>query len=116
MIITLHENQYLKLLRYKLWVKNPHCVYCGVETVMPLDIIEMGLDSAPNMATIDHEYSKLNPLRYSAQQKYYLCCNLCNGYRAQLEESKLSIEELRIRSRRGHRNSVPQPIQEIAIK
>lgn len=100
-MFTLHESQYLKLIKYKLWAKDPHCIYCGIETILPDDCNEKGKPAPPNMATIDHKYSRLNPLRNVVKQEYLLCCNLCNNYRGQVEQDKLSIEELQRRSRKG---------------
>lgn len=101
-----------------MWLKNPHCQYCGVETILIDDLNLKGLKTPPNTATIDHKYSRYNPLRNTEKQEYILCCSLCNNYRAQLEEDKIPIEVLRERSRRGVRDGRPQepyeqPAQEI---
>lgn len=115
-LFTLHESQYMKLLKFKLWIKDPHCVYCGVETILPDDCNEKGKPAPPNMATIDHKYSKLNPLRNVVKQEYLLCCNLCNNYRGQIEQDKLSIDELRMRSRKGFRNGKRQQPPPLIVK
>lgn len=101
-IFSLYESQYLRLLKYKLWVKDPHCIFCGVETILSDKKDKVKGKGAPlHMATIDHKYSKLNPLRDIVKQEYQLCCNLCNNYKAQIEEDKLPLEELQKRSRKG---------------
>lgn len=102
-----HNSEYLRYVKLKLWVKDPHCHYCGIETILSHDMPQ-GVTYVPNMATVDHVYSKLNPLRDRVQQKFVLACNLCNNYRARLEEDKLTIEEKWDRSKRGHRDGVPQ--------
>lgn len=100
-VFNLHESQYMKLIKYKLWVKDPRCIYCGIETILPEECNEKGKPAPPHMATIDHKYSRLNPLRDVVKQEYLLCCNLCNNYRGQVEQGKLSLEELQRRSRKG---------------
>lgn len=91
----------MRLLRYKLWVQNPNCIYCGIETILPEDCNEKGKPAPPHMATIDHKYSRLNPLRNVVKQEYLLCCNLCNNYRGRVEQDKLPLEELQKRSQKG---------------
>lgn len=98
------ESQYIRNLRFKMWVKDPFCKYCGVETIQyDSDLIKKGEPVPPHVATIDHKYSRYNPERDRADQEYILCCNLCNNYRAQLEEMKIPLEELRKRSQGGVR-------------
>lgn len=100
------EHYYLKYIRIKLWIKNPYCVYCGIETILPEDHKQKrGVPVPKNVATIDHKYSRYNPMRNIEKQELLLCCNLCNNYRAQIEEEKIPIEELRIRSQRGIRRN-----------
>lgn len=99
------EQFYLRYIRMKMWIDDPHCVYCGMETILPSHAkLQRGEPSPPNLATIDHKYSRYNPQRDIEKQEYFLCCFLCNNYKAQLEEDKVPIEELRERSRRpSHR-------------
>jgi len=104
---ALHNNEYVRYMKLKLWVKDPHCHYCGIETILSHDMPQ-GVSYLPNMATIDHVYSRLNPLRQTQRQKLVLSCNLCNNYRARLEEDKLSVEEKKARSKRGFRDGKPQ--------
>lgn len=98
------EHYYLKYIRIKLWSENPYCVYCGIETILPDDHRQRrGVPVPKNVATIDHKYSRYNPMRNVEKQELLLSCNLCNNYRAQLEEDKIPIEELRTRSQRAIR-------------
>lgn len=107
-MFVLRQQQYLKYIRLKKWVVDPHCKYCGVETILPEHCQEKGKAAPPHMATIDHKYSRFTDMRYSKEQELILCCNLCNNYRAQVEEDKIPIEELRARSKRGWRDGKPQ--------
>jgi hypothetical protein len=100
-----------------MYAENPDCPFCGVRMILPEDIgfdlrrdgrgemrqfIKAELD---NMCTIEHIYSKLNPLRNSPEikdmPKYMICCKKCNNARGRAEEAALGIEVLRQRSTRG---------------
>ncbi len=93
----------LKEIRERLWYKNPHCVYCGVLTVLPssplLHRSKTGVlhKIPPNLATIDHLRSRLDPKRRihkKKEKRYVLACATCNNLRAKDEVSKTKIERL----------------------
>lgn len=101
--------------KLKEWNKDPHCRYCGVETVLE---VKKGEDM-DYLATIDHVYSRLSDKRRSEnnhrEKRRILVCFKCNQYRNDLEISKLPIEELWRRA--GHydqktQNSVDQSPQQ----
>jgi len=110
------STERLKRRRTKLWIQNPHCIYCGVETILPEDV-ERGKPAPPHMATIDHKYSRFHSLRTTPNSpmeiRRVLCCNLCNNYKAQLEADKIPIEILRARSKQGYRDGIRQECPEI---
>jgi len=108
---TSYSKQKIKL--HKL---NPNCAYCGIETILPEDVPNADFHKGimrikivpPNMATIEHIYSKLDPRRkepnLTNEARWILVCTLCNGYKAQLEQDRLSREELWKRSGRKERS------------
>ena len=95
-----------------MWVEDPYCRYCGVETILANGgNVKKGEKTPPHIATIDHKYSRYNPDRDVVKQEYILCCSLCNNYRAQLEEDKIPIEELRRRSQMPSYRTRQKPAQ-----
>ena len=72
-------------IRLRLFRANPHCFWCGC--VVYLDTLQ----DAINLATVDHLYSRLHPLRESEHKHqknvlHVLACRICNQERAQCEE------------------------------
>ncbi len=67
--------------RKRMWLEDPHCENCGILTVLP-EHIKMGKKKRqpPNMATIQHKYHRLHPLRMvrTDDRRTYLWCRSCN--------------------------------------
>ena len=79
-------------------MKHPFCHWCGVE-VKRYKKPDGKLKD--NSATIDHLYSRYNPLRYVQPKNTevtVLACHKCNNERSNEETSSLSKEELHFRS------------------
>lgn len=97
----MHRNSKRK---YKLWAENPHCYWCGRLTIIvKLKPFEK---SPPNLATVDHIRSRLNPERGSDKKvNTVLSCFECNGRRAEKETEGTSLEEIWQRSRRRPKES-----------
>lgn len=85
------SNRKLREFREKLWRIDPHCEKCGVVTILPQNVDgaytdEHGLliiKKVPhNMATIQHIYNRMNPLRRTPlkpnERRLLLWCYRCN--------------------------------------
>lgn len=94
-------NQYLQKQRRKMWDKDPRCENCGVVTVLPEDlpgkISKLGIKQIkvvpPNMATIQHKYSRLHPNRGLApndERVHFLWCTKCNFEENLIQEREFS--------------------------
>ena len=94
--------------RNKLWERDPHCRFCGVETVLPENVPEGPIPD--NMATIEHLDSRNNPDRgkFCGQERTTLACFKCNNDRNKEEVKKIPIEKRREISKRGHRPPMQQ--------
>lgn len=78
----------IKKQRSRLWHIDPHCKNCGVLTILPEHLPDecfknekrSKLKIVPkNMATIQHSYSKLHPLRHAGEHNTHaLWCWKCN--------------------------------------
>ena len=81
--------------KLNLWKKDPHCHYCGVETIVLNQPRIKG--TPPNLATLDHLYSKFDYRRYIPEfnnaERTVLCCFSCNNKRAAFEDKYLTTEE-----------------------
>lgn len=94
---------------YELHHSDPHCHWCGVETITPkaitkrYEIYKLPAKERkkelypPNMATVDHLYSRLNPVRaYYKRTKrdipVVLSCAQCNHERGVEEHRHLTKE------------------------
>lgn len=68
--------------RRNLWLRDPHCYYCGVETIFDFD--RKG-PVPPNFATIDHLRPRHHPLRRepakNGEVRHVLACFKCNNER-----------------------------------
>lgn len=79
--------------RNRLWNINPRCEKCGVVTILPIDVPGACYDEAgllhiknvpDNMATIQHKYDKLHPMRQEnrsakkRERRRFLWCIKCN--------------------------------------
>ena len=91
-------KDYLRRIKIRLWEKDPHCYYCGVLTILPpAGIIKSSSD--PNLATIDHVYSKFNLMRWvksegeDKKNRYVLSCQKCNNERQRREYESLPLIE-----------------------
>lgn len=86
----MNGNNIIKKQRTRMWRANPHCENCGVLTVLPEDCPgwqakgdgSTFLKKVPaNMATIQHKYDKLHPLRNVIrpnERRHFLWCYKCN--------------------------------------
>lgn len=93
--------------RNRLWIENPACYWCGIETIMPP---KNGKGKIPlNTATIDHLRSRYDPLRRTQPEpgevRTVLACSKCNNERSRIETAAQSKEEL-IRRSKMHRKGV----------
>lgn len=72
------------------WKDNPYCQRCGVLTILPQDVpgkinthtgVKQIKKTPDNMATIQHIYDKLHPLRLvdTNDARHLLWCNKCNS-------------------------------------
>lgn len=82
----------LRKKKLKLWYANPHCENCGKLTMLPeqhpnvlrKDDGQMYFkkDTPHNIATIQHKYFRLHPLRHARvhfnERRLYLSCYECN--------------------------------------
>lgn len=72
--------------RSRMHRADPHCFWCGRETVLT------GHINAPNLATIDHLYSRLHPQRRAPRGHdrdvvlHVLACWTCNQARSHAEQ------------------------------
>jgi hypothetical protein len=85
--------------KLNLWNKDPHCFYCGVETVI---IDQPRIKGVPsNLATLDHKYSKFDYRRYlptnGTEERNVLACFRCNNKRAAFEDKLIPSEEKLLR-------------------
>lgn len=95
----------MKKLREELWLRDPHCYYCGIVTIPPERFGHVtGKDVPKNMATLDHKYHIGHPLRnegisryekMSKEEKYVVSCTECNRMKGSVENSVYSLEELK---------------------
>lgn len=82
-----------------MWENNPFCHWCGE----PTELTNCPNGQIPNKAaTIDHLYSKLDPRRWVKRKpgevKKVLACYDCNQRRSIEETSRLTKEEITMRS------------------
>lgn len=82
----------LRKLRRRLWEADPHCVYCGCETVWWVSGTGHA-DKPSNAATLDHVISRLDPRRYQMDHYpssyFVLACDSCNNKRGAREDVTL---------------------------
>lgn len=84
----------------KMWKQDPHCRQCGRLTV--LSVYKNHKAIPDNTATLEHVFSRLNPLRLlktPGVKRRTLLCRACNQTNGLKEQKALGIEELRRRSR-----------------
>jgi len=91
----------LRKQRQHLWNKfDGRCENCGVFTVLPEDVPGyekingvLEINKPPdNMATIQHRYSKVDPMRHiyrRDERRHFLWCNKCNNDHARYVEQPL---------------------------
>jgi hypothetical protein len=84
--------------KIRLWRKNPHCENCGIKTSICFTA-GVGKKTPPNLATIQHKYHKLHPLRNKDHKEriLFLWCYNCNkNYQIEYEKdiSHLNSMEL----------------------
>lgn len=73
-------------MRLRLFRANPVCFWCGCAVVLEADP-----PNRPDLATVDHLYSRWHPERETKHQQqnavlHVLACRICNGERASAEE------------------------------
>jgi hypothetical protein len=88
----------LSNLRKRLYNQNPNCPFCGIKMILPEDV-ELKTKTYPdNLCTIEHIYSKFNPLRQTpntnGERRRIVCCKKCNMIRGREEELSLGVEGL----------------------
>lgn len=90
--------------RERLFVfQRGRCYWCGIQTVL-MSGQSRHKQNPPNMATIDHLYSRLSPDRGKVRgYVHVLACLKCNNERAAVEEASVPREELWRRSGRFYR-------------
>lgn len=103
----------LKKIRDRLWKACPFCVYCGMITILPQNIVK-GRDKfgklryyPDNMTTIDHLRSRYDPKRQihdRNERRYILSCLKCNNERGKEETKKIKIKKLWKLSKRYPQN------------
>lgn len=77
--------------RYRLWLNNPRCHYCGKVTVYKPahHKMEISRDERPRLATIDHIRPRHHPDRQKPPEPgellHVLACNQCNNERDKRE-------------------------------
>jgi hypothetical protein len=88
------NHRRLKRQRYRLWLADPHCCYCGVKTTLPSKHWKGPM--SPNVATIDHLRPRHHPGRLepakNQEVRRVLSCWKCNNERDQRESSELPKE------------------------
>lgn len=88
--------------REKLHAKNPHCHWCNVLTVLqPPGVVITR--QPPNLATVDHLYSRFSGLKTGDGNKQVvtvLACYKCNQQRSEEEQARLGPEFCREHSDR----------------
>ena len=92
-------------IRRRLWERDPHCYYCGVETVWK-DRLDTRVENA---ATIEHLRSRYNPRRMEPNRgndrRLVLACWKCNNGQNRVEQAQVPLAELHRRSGRGGQTS-----------
>ena len=80
--------------RRALWLKDPHCYWCGVRTFLPSRVGKS--PKAKNEATIDHLRPRHHPGRLepakNQEVRRVLSCWECNNKRDQVETAALPKE------------------------
>lgn len=98
----------MKRRRTRLWNEDPHCRRCGVVTILPQDLasryklanvgdiskkVPKGIHE--QMATIEHQRSRLNPLRGTNwEESTTLYCYKCNQEANDEEMRNMPVEVL----------------------
>ena len=87
MRITFYGKQKAKKVRKILWESNRFCHWCKRETVLLEDFKyeRGGPKPPPNMATIEHLYSRLSSVPRKPKNEKVIACEECNQKRARLE-------------------------------
>ena len=97
-------KQRLSRRRERLFKEHPYCYWCNCKLVKCCKKNR----KRPNIATIDHLRSRLDPSRqmkdYSQNPRTVLSCSKCNENRAKEEVKNLSKEDLWARSKRYPKN------------
>jgi len=105
---------------HNLWlIQDKRCHWCNVQCMLP----KKGKNTPhppPNFATLDHLYSKLNPLRNNANKnEVVMACYKCNHTRGKLDCMEVFKEEHRRRSgfipRKSERLALSQVIADIRV-
>lgn len=71
-----------------LWRHDPHCHWCGVETVLERPEGSLRRNHNPeNLATLDHIYSRFEPQR-KTNKDAVLACHRCNNERSKWQSKR----------------------------
>lgn len=86
----------------KMHTENPRCTWCLKKTILiPLERLRgmKGKTLPPRMATIDHLYSRLDPLRYKQPlgiKSHVLACRRCNLKRSHIDmHERIEVQKLK---------------------
>lgn len=84
-----HDDGKTLRMRIRLFRADPHCFWCGVETVL-----ETSAQGQSDFATVDHLYSRWHPERKTRHVRgdgvlHVLACSSCNGERAGAENQSI---------------------------
>lgn len=87
----LTRQQYKRNLRFRLWIKNPHCYWCGKKTILPPPGRIRNHSQYPdNETSIEHLNNRLDENRKSPnntyEQRIVIACRECNWVRGKERE------------------------------
>lgn len=105
----------LQRIRKRMFKDNPNCPFCNVLMVLPESLSDSSRGQN-NMCTIEHIYSRLNPLRNrNNRNEIMILCMKCNANKARAEEKVLGLNNLQKRSK-IHQNIKRNELIENIIK
>lgn len=85
--------------RYRLWLENPNCFWCGIPTVW---LKECPKPAQDNFATLDHLVSRFDERRKEQgfKNKTVLSCYKCNHDRGRIDDMLVPLYEKWERAKR----------------
>lgn len=108
-----------KIVRKRLFKKDPHCYYCGIETKEYSDIahrdLRQGEKYPDDMATLEHLYDRYTYKRYIEVGAKVLACYKCNVKRANqrnrsFPKSFHNQRRIILEERKEKKSLVPRPL------